>query len=49
MNDIEKLRVLLPHQVIEHLKGCPDCEVQHREELRHLICKPVRDEHGVTI
>jgi hypothetical protein len=27
---------LLP-EVIEHLKGCPNCEVQHREELRHLI------------
>jgi len=27
---------LLP-DVIEHLKGCPNCEVQHREALRHLI------------
>ena len=27
---------LLP-EVIEHLKQCPRCEVQHREELRHLI------------
>jgi len=27
---------LLP-EVIEHLKECPPCEVQHREELRHLI------------
>ena len=24
-------------EVIEHLKECPPCEVQHREELRHLI------------
>lgn len=27
---------LLP-EVIEHLKGCPDCELQHRETLRHLV------------
>jgi hypothetical protein len=27
---------LLP-EVIEHLRACPPCEVQHREELRHLI------------
>lgn len=27
---------LLP-EVIERLKECPPCEVQHREELRHLI------------
>jgi hypothetical protein len=27
---------LLP-AVIEHLKGCPRCEVQHREALRHLV------------
>ena len=27
---------LLP-EVIEHLKQCPYCEVQYREELRHLI------------
>ena len=27
---------LLP-EVIEHLKECPPCEVQYREELRHLI------------
>jgi hypothetical protein len=27
---------LLP-EVIEHLRECPPCEVQHREELRHLI------------
>ena len=26
---------LLP-EVIERLKECPPCEVQHREELRHL-------------
>jgi len=24
-------------EVIERLKECPPCEVQHREELRHLI------------
>jgi hypothetical protein len=24
-------------EVIERLKECPSCEVQHREELRHLI------------
>ena len=30
---------LLP-EVIEHLKECPPCEVQHREELRHLITSP---------
>jgi len=27
---------LLP-EVLEHLKECPPCEVEHREELRHLI------------
>ena len=27
---------LLP-EVIEHLKGCPDCELQHREALRRLV------------
>ncbi|MBC8249104.1 MAG: hypothetical protein H8E90_05450 [Anaerolineales bacterium] len=27
---------LLP-EVIRHLKECPHCEAQHREELRHLI------------
>jgi len=27
---------LLP-EVIEHLKGCPNCEVRHHEALRHLI------------
>ena len=27
---------LLP-EVIEHLKECPHCGVQHHEELRHLI------------
>ena len=27
---------LLP-EVVEHLKECPPCEVQHREELCHLI------------
>ena len=26
---------LLP-EVIEHLKGCPDCELQHREALHRL-------------
>jgi hypothetical protein len=26
---------LLP-EVIEHLNGCPDCELQHREALRRL-------------
>jgi hypothetical protein len=24
-------------EVIEHLKECPPCEVQHREKLRHLM------------
>jgi hypothetical protein len=27
---------LLP-EVMERLKECPSCEIQHREELRHLI------------
>jgi hypothetical protein len=27
---------LLP-EVVEHLKECPNCEVQYREELRYLI------------
>ena len=27
---------LLP-EVIEHLKGCPNCEARYREALRHLI------------
>jgi hypothetical protein len=26
----------LLHEVIEHLKECPDCRLQHREALRHL-------------
>ena len=29
---------LLP-EVIEHLKGCPDCELQHREALRRLMAR----------
>jgi hypothetical protein len=32
---------LLP-EVIEHLKGCPSCEVRYREELRHLIVSQPR-------
>jgi hypothetical protein len=27
---------LLP-EIIEHLEGCPDCELQHREALRRLM------------